>query len=182
LGGIWNPIQAIPGGGGIVSRAKLAAFAKETALNHYELHSKDSFVWREMVAPVVPAMQKLGHIGTGYQFVNWCSCFVAYCAREVGYKIPMHPTGYFASIAWVDAWVFWAKPLGLYFDRRELTPQKGDIVIFDWDGDREANHIGIVESYTPGSSQFVAIEGNKDNVSGLYTRNLSSVKGWIRLP
>lgn len=178
LGGKWEFAPV----GGSSNRAKLAAFAKETALNHYELHSKDSFVWKEMVAPVVPAMQKLGHIGTGYSFVNWCSCFVLYCATRVGYVIPTHPEGYFASIAWVDAWVFWAKPKGFYFERRELNPQRGDIVIFDWDGDREANHIGIVESYTPGSSQFVAIEGNKDNVSGLFTRNLSSVKGWVRLP
>lgn len=179
LGGKW---VTPPAQGGEAMRLKMAAIAKEVASSQYELHSKDSFVWREMVAPLVPAMKKLGHIGDAYSFVNWCSCFVTYVARRAGYIIPDIPSGFWASMALVDAYVFWAKQNGTWKERREFNPTKGSIVVFDWDGDREANHIGIVESYTPGSSQFVAIEGNKDNVSGLFTRNISSVKGWIRLP
>lgn len=180
LGGKWD--DAPPAKGGKEKRIALAKYAATIAVHGYELHSKDSFVWKEMVAPLVPAMKKLGHIGDGYVFVNWCACFVTYVARKSGYAIPDQPAGFWASMALVDAWVYWAKKNGTFFERREINPQQGDICVYDWNADRTSDHIGIVDSYNVGSSQFVAIEGNKSNVSGVFTRQISNVRGWIRLP
>jgi len=178
LGGKWITAP-VPSGN--EKRLLMAAIAKEVALNHYELHSKDSFVWKEMVAPLVPAMKKLGHIGDAYLFVNWCSAYVTYVARRAGYIIPDIPPGFWASMALVEAYVFWAKQNGTWREKREFNPTKGTIWIADWDGDKIGDHIGIVDSYVPGQSTFVSIEGNKSNVSGVFTRNLSNVRGWIQL-
>lgn len=180
LGGKWAP-DVHQGNGS--RRVSMANLAKDIARNAYELHSKESFVWRNMVAPLVPAMKKLGHIGDDYVYVNWCACFVTYCARRASFSIPDQPDGFWATMALVDSWVFWAKKNGKYFERRDINPQKGDIVIFDWQTDGIGDHIGIVDSYTVGENTFTSIEGNAtdDRISGVFTHRLAQVKGWIRL-
>jgi len=84
-------------------------------------------------------------------------------------------------MALVESWVFWAKANGFWHERRSINPEIGDICVYDWDEDRTGDHIGVVKSYQPGNGTFVAIEGNKSNVSGVFTRNISNVKGWIRM-
>ena len=50
----------------------------------------------------------------------------------------------------------WAKQNGLVVPKE--TARYGDIVLFDWDGDGVADHIGFVESYNGVS--YTTIEGN----------------------
>ncbi len=63
------------------------------------------------------------------------------------------------------------------------NPQPGDLVLFDWDGDRTADHIGIVERVNADGS-IGTIEGNTTNPQtgqeGVWrrTRSLSSVLGF----
>lgn len=56
------------------------------------------------------------------------------------------------------------------------NPQPGDLVLFDWDGDREADHIGIVERVNADGS-IATIEGNTTNPQtgqeGVWRRNRS---------
>lgn len=120
----------------------------------------------------------------------WCACFVTWCARQAGGVIPDVLVGNL-TIAYVPAWESWAKSKGFWHSSREkdFNPQKGDIVIFDWGSDGVGDHIGLVESYKPGSTQVVCLEGNtsnEDNSNGNQTarrvRYWSNIRGFVRFP
>jgi hypothetical protein len=82
----------------------------------------------------------------------------------------------------VDSWKFWAQKQGYWYNKGSITPQRGDILVFEWgDSDVSLDHIGIVRGYTPGSSVILTSEGNKSNISGNFTRPLSVVAGFIRI-
>lgn len=63
------------------------------------------------------------------------------------------------------------------------NPQPGDLVLFDWDGDRVADHIGIVERVNPDGT-LTTIEANTENPQtgqqGVWrrTRTLGTVLGF----
>lgn len=141
--------------------------------------------------PLRKPMQDLGHIGSNPVFYNWCGAFVLFCCRQVGFSLPDVPPSpnSWATFAFVQIWHDWAKTRGFWFPRTGFVPAPGDIVIFDWPDDPKKpstvgpyNHIGIVRSYTPGSTSIETSEGNSGNVTVNRTRNLTVVTGFIRLP
>ncbi len=110
------------------------------------------------------ASSQLGNVGgrpywSWYGFesrVEWCACFVSWCANECGYidsgavpKFSDCPTG-----------VQWFKAAGRWLPGGS-APAPGDIVFFDWDGDGVSDHVGIVESCD--GSTVRTIEGNSDD-------------------
>ena len=95
--------------------------------------------------------------------------------------MPVQPSGFWATLALVESWKFWGTQQGFFYRKGDQVPKRGDIVVFDWDGDGELNHIGIVRGYTPGADTINTSEGNKKNQSGNFTRSLSSVAGFIRI-
>lgn len=107
------------------------------------------------------AASQIGNVGgqpywSWYGFsgrVEWCACFVSWCANECGYI----EAGVIPKFAACSAGVQWFKSAGLWRDRG-YEPQPGDIVFFDWGGDGGADHVGIVES-CDGSTVYT-IEGN----------------------
>jgi len=126
-------------------------------------------------------MQERGQIGSAKEFYDWCGAFVFYCCKEVGVNIPFAPNEFWATFALVESWKFWGRQQGFWFPKGVQVPRRGDIVVFDWDGDGELNHIGIVKGYTPNSLTINTSEGNRQNLSGNYTRSLSDVAGFIRI-
>ena len=129
-----------------------------------------------------PIMQSLGHIGSEPINYEWCAAFVTFCCRQVGIDIPDKPDGFWASMAFVASWEYWAKQKGYWFLTSQTKPMRGDIITFDWPGSAgKFNHIGIVRGYTPGSSIVETAEGNVKNQSGHFSRNLSSLSGIIRI-
>jgi hypothetical protein len=83
-------------------------------------------------------------------------------------------------------WVSWGKRHGTFHTG---TPRPGDLVMFDWSGRKSyAEHVGIVESYTPGyvtAIEFNTLSGNGGNQSdggGCYRRTRSTkwVVGYVR--
>lgn len=107
------------------------------------------------------AASQIGNVGgqpywSWYGFsgrVEWCACFVSWCANECGYI----EAGVIPKFAACSAGVQWFKSAGLWRDRG-YEPQPGDIVFFDWGGDGGADHVGIVESCD--GSTVHTIEGN----------------------
>lgn len=107
------------------------------------------------------AASQIGNVGgqpywSWYGFsgrVEWCACFVSWCANECGYI----EAGVIPKFAACSAGVQWFKSAGLWRDRG-YEPQQGDIVFFDWGGDGGADHVGIVESCD--GSTVHTIEGN----------------------
>lgn len=162
---------------------RLASFAEIEAAKGLTWVNSSSEA-EKYLAPFRQPMQRLGHIGTTPVFYNWCAAFVAYCCRNVGIDIPDQPQGFWATMALVEAWQFWAKQKGYWYPKTSVIPMRGDIVTFDWPDRRspgDFNHIGIIRAHSQDSTVIQTSEGNKDNTSGNFTRNLSSVSGIIRI-
>lgn len=110
------------------------------------------------------ALSQVGNIGgqpfwSWYGFesrVEWCACFVSWCANECGY-ITAGTIPKFSSCQ--SEGVTWFKTCGLW-QERGYTPKPGDIIFFDWEdsNDGKADHVGIVEKYE--SERVYTIEGN----------------------
>ena len=85
--------------------------------------------------------------------VEWCACFVSWCANECGYI----DTGIIPKFASCDVGMTWFKDHNRW-QTNTYTPRDGDIIFFDWDSDGYANHVGIVEKVENGKVH--TIEGN----------------------
>ena len=85
--------------------------------------------------------------------VEWCACFVSWCANECGYI----DAGIIPKFASCDVGMNWFKNHSLW-QTNTYTPREGDIIFFDWDNDGLANHVGIVEKIKDGKVH--TIEGN----------------------
>lgn len=89
--------------------------------------------------------------------VDWCACFVSWCANECGY-IDSNVIPKFANVG--DGY-HWFVNHDRWQDQR-YTPSPGDIIFFDWDTgsgqDGLLDHVGIVEKVENGL--VYTIEGN----------------------
>lgn len=79
----------------------------------------------------------------------WCVVFVQWCCAQAGVELP-------AKTASCTALMTAAKKAGLWVTG---DYQPGDIVLFDWQGDKRPDHCGIVELALP-SGKYATIEGN----------------------
>lgn len=111
---------------------------------------------------VTVALSQVGNVGgqpywSWYGFENrveWCACFVSWCANECNY-IEAGALPKFASCE--SEGVVWFRTCGLW-QEKGYTAQPGDIIFFDWDNDKKADHTGIVEKCENG--KVYTIEGN----------------------
>lgn len=88
--------------------------------------------------------------------VEWCACFVSWCADQCGYL----DSGMLPRFSNCMSGVRWFQDRGLWQDR-SYAPNPGDIIFFDWDGDNLADHVGIVEKVENGT--VYTIEGNSND-------------------
>lgn len=115
------------------------------------------------------ALTQVGNVGgapfwSWYGFnarVEWCACFVSWCAEQCGY-IENHTMPKFAACsAGVEFFKFrnqWVQSTGRY------EPVVGNVIFFDWEGDGRPNHVGIVKDYRNGI--VFTIEGNSGDHPG----------------
>ena len=107
------------------------------------------------------ALSQVGNIGgqpywSWYGFdgrVEWCACFVSWCANECGYI----DSGVIPKFAGCVNGSQWFKDRGQWQDGG-FTPEAGQIIFFDWEGDGETDHVGIVERVENGT--VYTVEGN----------------------
>ena len=93
--------------------------------------------------------------------VEWCACFVSWCANECGYI----DIGVIPKFAGCVNGVNWFKERGQWADG-SFEPAAGMIIFFDWDSpngssgpqDGLSDHVGIVEKVENGV--VYTIEGN----------------------
>lgn len=112
-------------------------------------------------AIVEVALTQLGNEGgqpywSWYGFdgrVEWCACFVSWCADQCGYL----ESGIIPKFAGCVDGSNWFKGNGQWQDR-SYEPSSGAIIFFDWEGDGETDHVGIVEKYENGV--VYTVEGN----------------------
>lgn len=120
---------------------------------------------------VAVALSQIGNVGgepywSWYGFssrVEWCACFVSWCANECGYI----ESGAVPLYAYCPFGVDWFKSHGQWMDGSE-TPEPGMIIFFDWDDrgssgeqDGSADHTGIVERVEDGI--VYTVEGNSSD-------------------
>lgn len=130
------------------------------------------------------AQEQLGNVGgqpywSWYGFssrVEWCCCFVSWCANECGYI----EDGIIPKYSVVDDGADWFKAKGQWLDKDE-EPQAGMIIFFDWayDGlDGGGDHTGIVEKVEGG--RVYTIEGNSSDAcqENSYPIGYYEIKGY----
>ena len=105
--------------------------------------------------------------------VEWCACFVSWCANECGYI----ESGLIPKFAGCVDGSNWFKSNGQWQDR-SYEPQAGDIIFFDWEGDGETDHVGIVEKSENGV--VYTVEGNSGDAcrQNQYTVGSSVIYGY----
>ena len=111
------------------------------------------------------AISQIGNVGgepywSWYGFterVEWCACFVSWCANKCGYLQSGTIPKFSGCINGVD----WFKDRGQWIGN-SFEPSPGMIIFFDWDDedgqDGNADHVGIVEKVENG--RVYTIEGN----------------------
>lgn len=117
---------------------------------------------------VTVALSQIGNVGgepywSWYGFgsrVEWCACFVSWCANECGYI----DTGVIPKFAGCVNGVQWFKDRGQWMDG-SAEPVPGMIIFFDWDNkgssgpqDGLSDHVGIVQKVENGI--VYTVEGN----------------------
>lgn len=128
----------------------------------YGIHSGDGEI-------VAVALSQIGNVGgqpywSWYGFgsrVEWCACFVSWCANECGYI----EDGIIPKYAGCVNGVQWFRDRDQWIDGNE-EPVPGMIIFFDWDDpdgsagpqDGESDHTGIVERVEDGV--VYTVEGN----------------------
>ena len=127
----------------------------------YGIHYSDDQI-------VTVALSQVGNVGgepywSWYGFgsrVEWCACFVSWCANECGYI----ETGVIPKFAGCVNGVQWFKDRGQWIDG-SAEPVPGMIIFFDWDNkgssgpqDGQSDHVGIVQKVENGI--VYTVEGN----------------------
>lgn len=121
------------------------------------------------------AISQVGNVGgtpywSWYGFssrVEWCACFVSWCANECGYI----EAGAIPKFSYCPSGVQWFRYAGLWLPGGS-EPAAGDIVLFDWNGDGTSDHVGIVESCD--GSIVRTVEGNSSDSCRQRSYSMSS--------
>ena len=130
---------------------------------------------------VTVALSQVGNAGgepywSWYGFdgrVEWCACFVSWCADQCGYI----DSGVIPKFAGCVNGSQWFKDRGQW-QEVGFTPEAGQIIFFDWEGDGETDHVGIVERREGGI--VYTVEGNSGDArrQRSYPVGSSSIYGY----
>lgn len=115
-------------------------------------------------AIVQVAASQIGNVGgrlywSWYGFtsrVEWCACFVSWCANELGYI----DAGVIPRFAGCEHGVYWFKQRDQWLDGSE-EPMPGMIIFFDWASNGltgTSDHVGIIARVE--DNRVYTIEGN----------------------
>ena len=110
------------------------------------------------------AMGQIGNSGgqkfwSWYGFdcrVEWCACFVSWCADQSG----LIESGNVPKFSLCSEGVTWFQGKNKW-QSDGTTPSAGMIIFFDWDHDGTSDHVGIVEKCEGG--RVYTIEGNSSD-------------------
>ena len=135
---------------------------------------------------VAVALSQVGNVGgqpywSWYGFnsrVEWCACFVSWCANECGYI----DAGVIPKFAGCTGGSDWFKDRGQWQDG-DYEPHPGDLIFFDWDEkgssgpqDDVPDHVGIVERVENGV--VYTVEGNSGDSCRQNTYSVGHYEIW----
>lgn len=156
-------------------RANAAGTGKATIENARQFDDKNASEMKKI-------MQDAGYL---YHENAWCADFVGF-AIGLTYGKDNAPGDFFKTCPGYPSCgqlKSWAENNGSW-TKDASTLQAGDLVIFDWDGDGKADHVGLYISNN--GSTVHTIEGNTSGAAGgscveEKDRNPSTILGFIRL-
>ena len=95
----------------------------------------------------------------GYQG-SWCTTFVLWCFNKAGNSLGVKMYGKIVPNGGnCNSMISWYNNRGRYHKKSSgYSPQKGDLVFFDWSGRGSAQHVGIVTGVS--GSTVYTVEGN----------------------
>lgn len=118
--------------------------------------------------------------------VAWCAEAVSVALMAGGFGsldgFFLEMPGFWTDYRW--GWAYCPNIVTAFRDagRWHLSePLPGDVVLFDWDGDNWADHVGIVEQDL-GDGTVLTREGNADNRVGQHRRSALDILGYGRPP
>ena len=114
--------------------------------------------------------------------VEWCACFVSWCANECDYI----DKGIIPKFSVCTDGINWFKEKNQWNDRGDsYYPIVGDIIFFDWydeNGEQDGNcdHVGIVTRTDITNRNIYTIEGNTSNkcAERMYSLDNKQVMGY----
>ena len=88
---------------------------------------------------------------------EWCACFVSWCADQCG----LIENGTFPRFSLCSAGMSWFQTNGKW-QGNTYQPSPGTIIFFDWNGDGNPDHVGIVEKCE--GERVYTVEGNSGDM------------------
>ena len=116
--------------------------------------------------------------GINCQTTPWCAAYAMNMLKDYG----VLDSSTCSNINYCPTIRNWAREQGLWEGRGNgYIPQAGDAILFDWNGDGTAQHIGIVSGYDPDTGTIYTIEGNSSNSvrEKSYSINQGCVMGFV---
>ena len=94
----------------------------------------------------------------GMDGVAWCAIFVSWCYNKAGATLD--------AITNKNGFAGCQAAATYYIKKKSVTtkPQAGDIVFFDWNGDKRYDHGGIFVEWIS-KTEFTTIEGNTSDTN-----------------
>lgn len=116
----------------------------------------------------------------------WCAMAASIALMAAGFgslddfvlDLPGVATDYGCGWAFCPSIVRDFRNAGRWYDS---GPLPGDVVLFDWEGDGEADHVGMVEQDL-GDGTVLTREGNADDRVGQHRRSVQDILGYGRPP
>ena len=120
----------------------------------------------------------------GSPYGDWCAMFASFCIHYAGVEdMPLN---------WgCRTWIAELEPLDRYRPAQgeePYSPEVGDLIFYDWEGDGLSDHVGLVAELIPETedepARLVAIEGNSANKVQYVTYDLDDpvILGYGLLP
>lgn len=118
-----------------------------------------------------------------FQGQSWCAAFVTDALRQNSVPFPTVDTA--GGYVYCPDEVSYAKAHGNVVSAGNVLP--GDIVLYDWNGDKLADHTGLFLKWIVGGQTFEAVEGNTSMPNGedgvaIKNRTVSEVVCFVRPP
>ncbi len=116
------------------------------------------------------------------EHVQWCACYVSWCANECGYI----DKGVIPKFSVCNDGINWFKEKNEWHDRGDsYYPIIGDIIFFDWYDENDnqdgiSDHVGIVTRTNISNRKVYTIEGNANNicVEKMYSFDEEQIMGY----
>lgn len=106
---------------------------------------------------------------------SWCMAFISACFIKAGLAA-LCPLECSCGNA-----ITKAKKMGIWQENDDITPNVGDLIMYDWDKkDGWPEHVGIVEAVS--GNQITVIEGNKSDAVARRTITVgnASIRGYVQ--